>query len=1038
MIAPAQGQKVDLNSFKNLKARSIGPAGMSGRVTAIDVVLNNDDIIYVGSASGGLWKSESGGIDWEPIFDKERVGSIGSISIYQKNPSIIWVGTGEGNPRNSQTNGYGVYKSIDAGRTWTYVGLGETRNIHRIIVHPENPDVVYVGAQGAAWGDDENRGVFKTTDGGKSWQKILYKGINTGVGDMIMDPSNPDKLMVAMWEFKRWPWFFKSGGPTSGLHMTYDGGKTWKEITSKDGLPKGELGRIGLAMGTNKTNVVYAIVESKKNALYRSDDGGHSWRMTSNKSSIGNRPFYYFDIYVDPQNENRLYSIHSIVTYSEDGGKDFKPLMTAYGRGGIHPDHHAWWIHPEKPDFMIDGNDGGMAITRDGGKTWRFVETLPLAQFYHVNYDLEIPYNVYGGLQDNGSWIGPAYTWQSGGIRNAYWEELFFGDGFDVQPYLPDVRYGYAMSQGGNLGRYDRKTGNSISVRPVHPDGTFLRFNWNAALAQDPFDVNTIYYGSQFLHKSTDKGDNWKIISPDLTTNDTTKQKQLESGGLTYDATQAENNTTIVSIAPSPVDKNVIWVGTDDGNLQLTTDGGENWKNLISKLKDAPEAAWIPQIVVSEKNAGEAFVVINNYRQHDYGAYVYHTKNFGKSWNRLIDNDDVWGYVLSIVQDPVEPKLLFAGTEYGLYVSFDEGENWNKWTHGYPSFTSTMDLKIHPREHDLVIGTFGRSIYILDDIRPLRALASEGVGIMKKDIQVFDPPIAYQAEYRQATGTRFEGNSIFAGENRRGGAMISYYVQEGPSDEKSPAKPKDGEEKKKKPGKVKVEILDTDNKLIRTLMAEPDSGFNRIYWDMEEKGIRMPGQPEPKPGSSDRGGLPVMPGTYKVKMSYMGSMDSTNIEVQLDPRIDYNIEGLQERRSMAMSFMEKVAEVTEATDRLKKAEESMGMAMKLMPEDSTAKEVKAQVKDLKKSMKSLKELIFQKEDIQGILRSPNVLQSTMFMALRSLSNGNGAPTDQQRMVVKQAEEKMAKVMEQYNDFFEGDWAKFKESAGQLDLSPFKE
>ena len=472
-------QDFSVELLKDISPRNIGPAGMSGRVTSIDVVLNNTDIIYAGTASGGLWKSESGGIKWTPIFDNELTASIGAVKVLQSNPSVIWVGTGEGNPRNSLNGGFGIYKSINGGKTWIEKGLKETRHIHRIIIDPTNSDVIYVGAIGSPWGEHKERGVYKSIDGGDNWKKILFTNNKSGAADLVMDPENPNKLIAAMWEHKREPWYFNSGGKGSGLHITYDGGENWKKISTKEGLPKGDLGRIGIAIAPSSPNIIYALIESKKNALYKSEDGGENWKKINDKSDIGGRPFYYSEIYVDPQNENRVYSIFTYVNVSEDGGKNFKQLMPAYRvSNGVHPDHHAWWIHPENGKFMIDGNDGGLNITKDGGKSWRFVENLPVAQFYHINVDNEYPYNVYGGMQDNGSWRGPAYVWKDQGIRNSYWQEISFGDGFDVVPDKDDSRYGWTMSQQGYVSRYDWKTGNNYSVQPTHPDGvTDLRFN---------------------------------------------------------------------------------------------------------------------------------------------------------------------------------------------------------------------------------------------------------------------------------------------------------------------------------------------------------------------------------------------------------------------------------------------------------------------------------------------------------------------------------------------------------------------------------
>ena len=494
---------------------------MSGRITTIDVVNDQPDIMYVGTASGGIWKSTSGGIKWEPIFDDQVTASIGAIAIQQSNPSVIWAGTGEGNPRNSLNGGYGIFKSLDGGKTWKSMGLELTRHIHRIVIDPTNPDIVYVAAIGSPWGEHPERGVFKTIDGGETWKKILFSNNKSGASELVMDPKNPNKLIAALWEHKRDPWFFKSGGEGSGLYITYDGGENWKKLTEKEGLPKGDLGRIGVTISASKPDIIYALIEAKKNALYKSMDGGANWIKINDKKDIGNRPFYYSDIRVDPNNENRLYSIFTYVNVSEDGGKNFSQLMPAYGSSnGIHPDHHAFWIHPTNSSFMIDGNDGGLNITKDGGKTWRFVGNIPVAQFYHINVDNDFPYNVYGGMQDNGSWKGPAYVLKDQGIRNSYWQEVSFGDGFDIIADPDNSRYGWSLSQQGFLMRYDTQTGNNYIVRPTHEDPNVkLRFNWNTGINIDPFDKNTIYCGSQFVHKSTDKGLTWSIISPDLTTN---------------------------------------------------------------------------------------------------------------------------------------------------------------------------------------------------------------------------------------------------------------------------------------------------------------------------------------------------------------------------------------------------------------------------------------------------------------------------------------------------------------------------------------
>lgn len=1011
-------QKLDMSLFNGLKPRSIGPAGMSGRVTSIDVVLKNTEIIYVGTASGGLWRSTSGGIAWEPIFDDQPAASIGAVAVDQNIPDIIWVGTGEGNPRNSQTSGNGIYKSIDGGKTWKHLGLEKTFNIHRIIIDPTNSNIVYAAAQGSAWGEGTERGIFKTIDGGKTWKKVLYVDEKTGAADLIIDPSNPNKLFAAMWQYRRWPWFFKSGGSGSGLYVTFDGGETWQKRTDKDGLPKGELGRIGLAISRNNPKVVYALVESKKNALYRSDDGGFSWKMTTDEN-VSNRPFYYHEIYVDPENENRIYNLFTVVSMSEDGGKTFNTLIPS---NEVHPDHHAWWINPNNGNHIIDGNDGGMAISYDRGKTWRFVGNLPLGQFYHINFDMESPYNVYGGLQDNGSWKGPSRVNAAGGIRNSYWEEVGFGDGFDVAADLADSRFIYYMSQGGNLGRYDHITGDRKIIRPVHPEGGKLRFNWNAGFAQDQFNKTTIYYGSQYLHKSTDRGDNWIIISPDLTTNDTTKQKQLDSGGLTFDVTNAENFTTIISIAPSPIKEGVIWVGTDDGNLHVTKDGGKTWENVIKNIKGVPEGSWIPQIRASSYNQQEAFVVINNYRRDDWKPYVYFTNDFGKTWKPVIKESDVSGYALSFIQDPVEKNLFFLGTEFGLYVSIDAGNTWTKWTKGYPT-VSTYDLAIHPREHDLVIATFGRSVYILDDIRPLRRLATEAIKLLDKKIVAFEIPDAYRYTQKQAPGLRFAAAAEFKGDNLQQGAMITYYL--------APDSAQSND-------KVKIQIYDANNNLIRTLVNKSEKGFNRTFWTFERKGVRFPGTPKPTE-DSEPSGPNVLPGSYKVKISYKNYVDSTFVKIKNDPRLNIDLANLLERENLLRLLTPKIELVTKASDQIEEAVKTINLIEEKLKgkNDSTFQKIAKDCKNLKDELKNLNELINQPR-VQGIRTDEDKLAARLRRAYSAISGYYDKPGDNERVSMKLVDDSISNVIPKINSFFEKKWKNFRNNVEKVNINLFED
>lgn len=1036
-------QQLDLSKFNGMEFRNIGPAGMSGRVTAIDVNQKDPRIIFVGTASGGLWRSTDRGTSWKPVFDKQKVMSIGSIAIDQHNPDIIWVGTGEGEPRNSVSSGYGLYRSLDGGDTWKLMGLEKTRNIYRIIVSPDNSNVVYVGAIGTPWGPSSDRGLYRTKDSGKTWKKILYVNDQTGVADMVMDPTNPKKLFVAMWQYRRWPWFLKSGGPGSGLYVTYDGGDHFTKITAKDGLPQGELGRIGLAVSASNPKVVYALIESKKNGFYRSEDGGKTWKLRTTKN-IGGRPFYFSDIYVDPKNENYVYTLFTRVNKSIDGGKTFQPLI---GRN-IHPDHHSWWISPTNPKFMMDGNDGGLAITYNQGKTWRYVQNLPVGQFYHINVDNDLPYHVYGGMQDNGSWRGPGYVWARGGIINTYWQNLMGGDGFDVVPDPSNDRYCYAMWQKGHVGRVDLKTGFSKGIRPVDPQGKHLRFNWNAAISADPFNKDGLYIGSQFLHKSTDHGNSWTIISPDLTTNDTTKQKQSKSGGLTYDATGAENYTTITAIGPSPVKKGVIWVGTDDGNVQLTKDGGKHWENLVKKMKGLPEGSWTAQVDPSTYNAREAFVVMNNYRQEDFSPYLYHTTNYGKSWENLVKNDNIFGYCLSFVQDPVEPKLMFLGTSSGLYVSVDGGKNWTHWTKHYPTGVPTRDMVIQPREADLVVATFGRAIYILDDIRPLREIAAKGTALLNEPIHAFTPPVAYEVSTKGEPGIFAGGASYFHGKNKPLGAMLTFSVKEGV---KKPAadgnkhagqmKRQDGKHPKQKTSlakKVTIRVIDENGNVVRTLSTVPKTGINRVNWRLDRKGYRFPGSPKPgKHAGETGGGGYVIPGIYKLVFSYQGHSDSTRLTVKSDPRQNISTEAMKANYALVQPVLKKMQSLAEAVDRLKESKKTMLEVAKLLPRKKgenydAFKKISKVTKD---SLKAINAAIFPPKNIQGIYSNPKLVTTKLWGAYGIIFEREPLNAIE-KLVLKQSENIIDNTLQRIDNFFENQWAAYKKAAESMNLSPF--
>ncbi|UCD24747.1 MAG: hypothetical protein JSW51_02180 [Gemmatimonadota bacterium] len=1007
----ALGQ-VDVSQLSSMKARSIGPNGMSGRIGAIDGVHGNPNIIYVGAATGGLWKSVSGGAKWEPIMDSLKAPSIGAIAIFQAAPDIVWVGTGEKGRRNSSGVGTGVYKSMDGGHTWSHLGLEGTESISEIILDPTNQNVAYIAAQGPTWGDGEERGVFKTTDGGATWRKVLYVNERTGAADLIMDPSNPNKLFAAMWEFRRWPWFFKSGGPGSGLYITHDGGESWRQVTPEDGMLEGELGRMGLAIAPSNPNYVYALVEAKRSAVLRSTDGGRSWEVMNNDRGIANRPFYYCQLAVDPTNENRVYKIESPISLTIDGGKTWEVILPFDER--VHIDHHAWYVNPLDGNFIITGNDGGVYISRDRGNTWRFVENLPLAQFYHINVDMDTPYNVYGGLQDNGSWMGPSEVWENGGIRYYHWREVAFGDGFAtiVDPVNP--RYVYAMSQGGYISRYDKNTGENMSVRPAHPDDIRLRFHWNAGIGVDPFD-NSIYYGSQFVHKSTDMGASWTIISPDLTTNDPLKQHFDSSGGLTYDASAAENHTTILTIAPSPVERGLIWVGTDDGNVQLTRDGGDSWENMVGNIRGVPEATWVPHIEPSKFNGGTAFVVFDDHRRSNQSPYIYKTTDYGRSWESLV-TEEIEGFIHVVEQDPVNPNLLYLGTEFGMYISFNGGESWHLWTHGVPR-APVRALIVHPRDHDLVIGTHGRAAYIVDDVRPLRALADDPT-LAGSAIHLFDIPPAILYQTKQVDGMRFVGDTKFAGENKAEGARLSFFVN---TEEDS----------------VRVAFEVTQGtEVVRRFRVWAKPGMNRTQWNLFADGFPRSGATEEQREFPPSGWW-VLEGTYTVTARMDSIESSATVEVTFDPRYDIPIE--EQRRKLEVleevSGLQAVAQ--EAMHRSNEAKESIDALLEVLDsDDSTHTPIRELGDSIKTEIDEVREEFSGPQDVQGFMNTPNTVFSKLGEAF-GLTSYWGAPTPSQMTYLRHGEARLQEALVLVNDVLDA-YADLRRQAEDMDLDVMKE
>jgi len=1027
---------VDPALLAGLEARSIGPAAMSGRIAAIESSSAHPEIVYVGAATGGLWKSTNGGTTWEPIFDDQPVASIGAIALDPRNPDVVWVGTGEGNPRNSVSVGNGVYKSLDGGHTWQHLGLDKTEHIDRILVDPNDPQVAYAAALGQVWGENPERGVYKTEDGGKTWKRVLFVDERTGVADLVMDPSNPRKLFAALWDFRRWPWAFRSGGPGSGLYVTYDGGANWKKQTEEDGIPKGDLGRIGLAIAPSDPSVVYALVEAEQSALLRSADGGRTWKAVNTDSDINPRPFYFAHIFVDSADPGRLYRLFTTLSVSDDGGKTFTPMAAR----ALHADHHAFWIDPKNPLHIWDGNDGGVGESYDRGATWRFMQNLPVGQFYHVRLDNAVPYNVYGGLQDNGSWKGPSNVWEQSGIRNHHWSEVGGGDGFDTVPDPTDSMRGYSMSQEGHLLRWDLSRGERKDIRPAGPNGEEPRFNWNAGIAIDPFDPNTLYFGSQWLHKTTDRGDSWTVISPDLTSNNPDWQKQDQSGGITIDASGAESFTTILAIAPSPVERGVIWVGTDDGRLHVTRDGGKSWDSLEKNVHGVPANTWIPHISPSPFDAGTAFVVFDNHRRSDWAPYIYKTTDYGKTWTSLATKN-LWGYALAIVQDPVDKDLLFLGTEFGLWVSQDGGKSWMKWTHGVPT-VSVMDLAIHPREHDLVIATHGRGLYILDDIRPLRTLTEE---TQKQPLHLFPIADAQQARVSQGAGMRSPGDADFRGKTRPYGALITYSLPAAaPGKTAKPAaeeKAGEGRGGRDSAPKAKIEVLDGAGKLIRTLDGPAKPGVNRAAWDLRFDAPRR--VPRRDTGGEEnefrRGrGPDVMPGTYTVRVTVGTEKAETKVNVLGDPRYqiarearEANFKALQRANTLSNAVTDAVdrivrtrTDVNSVTAKLRKQDEDAKRTNPAAAEDPARKDLLATARRLNQGLEKLERRFWTGEAPKNLLRN-NDFESRIGGTARGIGSTWDAPTPAQLAYLDREEKDLTAALADLNKFFAEDVAAFR-------------
>ena len=867
------------NYFGDLRARHIGPAVMSGRINDMENHPTDAKIIYAGAAGGGVWKSNDAGTTFNPIFD-EYCQSIGAIEIDPNDPdNTIDVGTGETWPRNSVSVGDGLYKSNDGGNNWEKIGFEKSERIANIIVNPTNSKEIIVGVLGALWSDSEERGVYKTTDGGVTWKKILYVNQSTGCADLAINPKDPNIIYASMWEFRRTGWSFNSGGDNSALYKSIDGGENWEKI--HNGFPEGKLGRLAIAVANSNPEVIYTVIEAEKNekkGLYKSTDAGASWKQMNNDFGITVRPFYFSRIAVDPKDENIIIKGGLSGSISKDGGKTFKDL------GFMHSDIHDVIFDINNSDILYVGTDGGVYRSWNKGTTMEIVENLPLSQFYHISVDNDTPYNVYGGLQDNGSWYGPSYA--PGGITAKEWNPVGQGDGFRVLRHSTKNIIYSEMQGAENVWRYDVDNNLVKTIQPLAVRGyEDYRFNWNAPIATSSNKHDRLYIGSQYLHKSEDMGDSWQIISPDLTTNDPKKQNQENSGGLSMDNSGAENHTTIFTIAESPLDENTIWVGTDDGNIQVTTDGGKTWTNTVSNIVGVPENTWVYHIEASSHDSKTAYAVFDGHTSGDMAAYAYKTTDLGKTWKNIIPANDVNGFVRNIQEDYMNPDLLFLGTEFGLYITINGGNSWAKFTKNMPS-VAVHFIELHKETNDLVLGTHGRGVIIIGDVSPLREIKSE---VLSNKLHFFNKD-AYTMYDLGGFSDNFGRETQFVGENPSVDCEIKYLLP-----------------KRHTFGKMTFEIQDMNGNLLSRLGAGKSKGINIVNWNYTIK------QPKIAKGKTfSFGGFTsprVAAGTYKAVIKKGRDTYEKEFDVVYDQNTGLNSEERKMQHEVVMKMYNMVQDL---------------------------------------------------------------------------------------------------------------------------------
>ena len=1024
----AEDSRPEDKAFKGMKYRLIGPFRGGRSLTAAGIP-GDPTTYYFGATGGGVWKSTDAAMTWSPVFDKEGTAAIGSIAVASSNHNIIYAGTGEACIRGNISHGDGVYRSLDGGKTWKNTGLRDSRAIGKVIVNPTNPDVVFVAALGHPYGSNTERGIFRTTDGGKTWERVLYKDENTGGIDVAFDPHNSNILFAALWQARRTSWSMSSGGPGSGLYRSNDGGTTWKHI-EEHGLPKGPYGKIGVSVAANSDRV-YALIEAHNpdGGLYRSDDGGESWQLVNPDHSLWQRPWYYMHVIADPRDENVLYIMNVESYKSTDGGHLFNKIRVPHG------DNHGLWIDPMNTRRMIASNDGGVTVTLDGGKNWTREDNQPTAQFYHVITDSATPYRVYGPQQDSGT-VAIASRSDDGSIDRSDWYDVGGGEAGYIAPDPRDPNIVYAADYQGNITRYDRHIGQvkAITEQPELSDARGAanlehRFQWTAPVMLSRHDPNTLYHAGERLFKTTDGGVHWQAISPDLTRND--KEKQKASGGdITIDDSGTEYYDTIFALAESPIQKGLLWAGTDDGLIQLTQDEGKTWTNVTPK--DMPEWSRVSQIDPSTFDAGTAYVAVDRHQFDDLRPYMYKTSDYGKSWTKLGPGIPDTTFVRVVREDPKRRGLLYAGTETGVYVSFNDGANWRPLKLNLPT-TPVHDLVI--KENDLVVATHGRAFWILDDLSPLRQFSDD---IAQKDAYLYAPGTAYRI---QAGASSERRPSRTTGQNPPAGAVVYYFLKDAP----------------KADTEAKIEILDASGKLIRKYSStefdpleeplrpddkkpekelKPEAGLNRFVWDLRyEEAHHVPGYYLWEYGSGARGPIAV-PGHYQVRLTVGARTQTAGFDLKLDPRVQVSQADLEQQFNLLLQTRDELSRVYDAVNQIQDVRSQLSGLKRRLPENASTKTIATAADDLEKKLVAVREelvnlTISANED--SLAYPPQLDAKLAFLAMDA-STADSAPTEAEQRQLEKLKRQSGELMGRWDDLQRRDLAGFQKLTAEGSLS----